>query len=88
VGTNTRSWKIEGMHCASCSILIDEVVEELAGVHSSSTSRKGNRATVTFDPSVCPPERIVTAIEDAGYSARPVEPADELAKRSWFSRRA
>jgi len=60
---------VEGMHCASCGLLIDETVEDLDGVVSSATSLCTKRATVTLDPARCGPADVVAAIGQAGYTA-------------------
>ncbi len=55
------------MHCASCTLLIDEVLEDLDGVHRSTTQLR-KRRVVDFDPAACSPDVIVAAIAEAGYS--------------------
>lgn len=62
---------VEGMHCASCILLIDEVLEDLDGVHRSTTNLRKRRTVVDFDPTACSPGAIVAAIAEAGYSASP-----------------
>lgn len=85
--TSTHVWQVSGMHCSSCSILIDEAVEELDGVTSSTTSLKKKLTTVTLDPARCDPARVVEAIQEAGYQAAPAtEGAASTGQRSWFRR--
>lgn len=67
--TTRLAFAVEGMHCASCTLLIDEVLEDLDGVHRSTTKLRKRRAVVDVDPTVCTPERIVIAIAEAGYTA-------------------
>lgn len=67
--TARLTFTIEGMHCASCTMLIDEVLEDLDGVHRSTTKLSKRQTVVDVDPAVCTPEGIVTAIAEAGYSA-------------------
>ena len=43
--------KVKGMHCASCSILIDKLVGKQPGVISIKTSYGAERTTVEFDES-------------------------------------
>ena len=89
MATTTHTWRVTGMHCTSCSILIDEAVEELDGVTSSTTSLKKKLTTVTLDPAVCEPDRVVDAIRDAGYQATAATEHDLTpTRRSWFRRRA
>ncbi len=72
--TITQTFLVEGMHCASCGMLIDETLEDLDGVRSSATSLRAGRATVTFDPDRCTPADVVAAIGEAGYTARTEQP--------------
>ena len=67
--TMTYTFAVDGMHCASCSMLIDETLEDLIGVQSSTTSLRSQRATVILDPARCSPADVVSAIGQAGYTA-------------------
>ena len=62
-------FRVDGMHCASCSLLIDETLENLEGVHRSTTKLRKRRTVVEFDPATCAPDAIVAAIAEAGYTA-------------------
>lgn len=62
---------VTGMHCTSCSILIDETLEELPGVVSSSTDLRRETTTVEYDPARTSPGAIAEEIVKLGYSARP-----------------
>jgi Cu+-exporting ATPase len=59
------------MHCASCSLLIDETLEELPGVVSSSTDLRRETTTVEYDPAQMSLSAIADEIVRLGYSARP-----------------
>lgn len=72
MSTQTQTLDIKGMHCHSCSALINETVEELAGVAKVATSRADNNSVVTFDPDVVSIDDIVAAILELGYQATPV----------------
>ena len=84
--TQTLTWQVSGMHCSSCSILIDEAVEDLAGVTTSSTSLKKKRTTVSFNPEHCTADQIAAAITEAGYQATPTPDEAPSQPRSWFRR--
>jgi copper chaperone CopZ len=58
-----------GMHCSSCSMLIEMTVEELPGVSSASADYVKGTAHVEFDPDAISVEAIVAAIRGAGYTA-------------------
>lgn len=72
MSTQTQTLDIKGMHCHSCSAIIDETVEELAGVATVATSRADNSSVITFDPDVVSVDDLVAAIADLGYQATPV----------------
>ena len=59
---------VTGMHCGSCGILIDEVMEDVPGVRSSTTDVKAGRTTVEHDDTV-DQAAIVAAVADVGYAA-------------------
>ena len=67
--TTRQTFTVDGMHCASCTMLIDEVLEDLDGVHRSTTKLRKRRTVVDFDPATCTPAAIVAAIAGAGYTA-------------------
>lgn len=70
----TYIFVVEGMHCASCAMLIDETLEDLDGVTASTTSLRNGRSRVDLDPHRCSPQRVVAAIAEAGYTARLEQP--------------
>lgn len=67
--TTRLTFAVEGMHCASCTLLIDEVLEDLEGVHRSTTKLRKRQTIVEVDLTACTPEGIVLAIAEAGYAA-------------------
>lgn len=71
-GAITLTFSIIGMHCASCALLIDDVVEDVDGVERSQTDARHDRTVVVAAPSVSV-SAIVTAIAEAGYQAEPVD---------------
>ncbi|MEI8084107.1 MAG: cation transporter [Actinomycetes bacterium] len=58
---------VTGMHCASCGILIDEVLEELPGVTRASTSMRKEVCEVSYDESQTSLEQINAEIVALGY---------------------
>lgn len=60
---------ITGMHCTSCSVLIDTVLEELDGVKSAKTSYADQKVEVEFDPQKVTVTEFITAIKSEGYEA-------------------
>lgn len=62
-----------GMHCRSCSMLVDMTVGELDGVAEVHTDHATGETLVTFDTEVLGVDEIVSAIREAGYDAEPAE---------------
>jgi copper chaperone len=69
--------QIEGMSCGHCVARVEKALSKLEGVHASRVSL--GSAEIDYDPERTPFERIRQAIDDAGYTARPVEAAERLA---------
>jgi len=63
-------FEIEGMHCSSCGMLIDEALEEIEGVASSRTHVRRRRTVVVLSDEALSPGRVEQAIADLGYGAR------------------
>lgn len=57
---------VEGMHCASCGLLIDDVLLDLPGVQSSITDTRSGICSVSADDSVDDATLLAGVIE-AGY---------------------
>jgi copper chaperone len=68
----TLTFAVEGMHCGSCGLLIDDVLADLPGVIDTRTSVKDGRSMVQVDPARTTSEDVVAAIAEAGYRANPV----------------
>ena len=58
---------IAGMHCASCSILVDDCVEDVPGVLSSRTNLKSGRCVAVVNESVTD-DQVLAAVVEAGYT--------------------
>ncbi len=67
--THAAQLRVEGMHCPSCPMLIDEELEDMDGVIESSTSLTKRSTNVQFDASRIDLARIVAAIQQLGYTA-------------------
>ena len=59
---------ITGMTCASCATRVEKTLNGLDGV-TATVNYATERATVDFDPAAVAPERLVAAVESAGYGA-------------------
>jgi len=64
----TVVFRVEGMHCGSCSMLIDDTLEDLPGVSDSLTEFKAARSTVKLDTDRTGPRQVIDAIAALGYT--------------------
>ncbi|MCX5418037.1 heavy-metal-associated domain-containing protein [Streptomyces sp. NBC_00059] len=62
--------KVDGMHCASCGLLVDDELEDVPGVRSARTDVRKGRSTVHLtDEGSTDPSTLIAAVERAGYQA-------------------
>jgi len=66
--------KVKGMHCASCSVLIDKLVGKQPGVTSIKTSYGAEKTAVEFDETKISLQKIDEFVNKLGYDViRPDE---------------
>jgi copper chaperone CopZ len=70
----TLDLSITGMTCGSCVQHVSEALRGVDGVAEAQVDLQGSRATVTYDPASATAERMIEAVEEAGYRAE-VAPA-------------
>jgi copper chaperone CopZ len=63
---------VTGMHCGSCSALIEEELAEHPAVTAASVDLDSARAVVTYDPSRLDADGLCAVVAEVGYSATPV----------------
>lgn len=64
----TKTLQLSGMHCVSCSMLIEGELEDM-GVEAKANYAK-QLVEVTFDPNKTKEEAIVGAIQKLGYQVK------------------
>jgi len=69
--------KIDGMSCGHCVAAVEKTLSKLEGVGLGRVDV--GWAEIHYDPARTPFEHIRQAIDDAGYTAHPVERAEALA---------
>jgi copper chaperone CopZ len=69
VSITTHTFRVEGMHCGSCALLIDDTLSDLPGVRGTQTTVKPSRSTVELEATQTNPEDVITAIVTLGYRA-------------------
>ena len=70
--TETSTFDLTGMHCASCVARIERSLKKVPGVTEAAVNLATNRASVRFDPAQASPDVLIAAVEKAGYGATPV----------------
>ena len=65
---NKASFKIDGMHCASCVVKIEKVLKKIDGVESASVNFALGSASVEFDEEKTSENELHKAIQSVGYS--------------------
>ncbi|WP_405137755.1 cation transporter [Nocardia sp. NBC_01388] len=51
----TYVFLVDGMHCGSCALLIDDALDDLAGVRGTETSKKTGLTRADLDTTVTTP---------------------------------
>jgi Cu+-exporting ATPase len=64
-----KTFKIEGMTCASCARAVERVTGKLDGVSVANVNLATEKLTVTYEPSIIRVSEIKNAVEKAGYKA-------------------
>lgn len=74
IGTKTEKYLVTGMSCAACQAHVEKAVSGVDGVESCSVSLLTNSMSFT---GTADPEKIIKAVEDAGYGASPETKGDK-----------
>ncbi|HLD70576.1 MAG TPA: cation transporter, partial [Negativicutes bacterium] len=64
----TQTYRIKGMHCASCSSVIEKTLKKVAGVQDVQANFGTETAKVSFDATKTNPQELSKKIEPLGYS--------------------
>ncbi|MBP6945845.1 MAG: cadmium-translocating P-type ATPase [Candidatus Pacebacteria bacterium] len=65
---HTQTYRVKGMHCASCSSTIEKTFKKVEGVHSAEVNYGTEKAKVSFDPAKTNAHELSKKIEPLGYS--------------------
>ena len=79
---------IEGMHCAACSLTVEDALRQVPGVLSAHVSAASQRARVVWSASAVLPSRWMQAVQRAGYRAVPANDVFASERRRVASRQA
>lgn len=75
---NPKIYRVKGMHCASCSSVIEKTFKKVDGVHSAEVNYGTEKAKISFDPSKTDPHKLSKHIEPLGYSLEVSATAEEM----------
>ena len=75
---HTQTYKVKGMHCASCSSIIEKTFKKVDGVQSAEVNYGTEKAKVSFDPAKTNPHDLSKHIEPLGYSLEVPMTAEEM----------
>lgn len=76
----TISFRVSGMHCASCAANIGRALKKTDGIVDASVNYANEQARVTFSPDDVSRQQIVAAVDAAGYRAHLDEQDDDRAE--------
>ena len=62
-----KLYHIEGMHCASCAVLINKILSKQKGVVSANANFGSEKLIVQFNPDEISEEKIAKLVKDLGY---------------------
>ena len=63
-------FKIKGMHCVSCSMNIDDELENTEGVFRAQTNFAAGKTVIEYDSTKVSPQKLKAVIESLKYSAQ------------------
>ena len=79
---------IEGMHCAACSLTVEDALTRIPGVISAQVGAASHRAKVVWSSDVVKPSVWMQAVQGSGYRAVPANDAFASERRKLETRQA
>ena len=62
-----KEFKVNGMHCKSCEMLIKDILEDEAGVKIADASFDKGNVVIEFDENEITPQKVVELLKKEGY---------------------
>lgn len=56
-----------GMECGHCKAAVQKALSETEGIHDVSIHLPSGRTTVTYDPAVINPDKMIEVVKSVGY---------------------
>jgi Cu2+-exporting ATPase len=79
---------IEGMHCAACSLTVEEALSRVPGVMSAQVGAASHRAKVVWSAGHVSPSAWMKAVQNSGYRAVPANDVFSSERRKLETRQA
>ncbi|MBK7001109.1 MAG: cadmium-translocating P-type ATPase [Rhodoferax sp.] len=79
---------VEGMHCAACTLTVEDALLRTAGVHRAQVSLASRRARVIWSDAQVKPSAWMQAVQDSGYRAVPANDVFASERRKLETRQA
>lgn len=76
---------IEKINCASCVKKIEDKLASLDGVKQASVNFASGHASISYDPRLINPDRMMRELSSIGYPAHLFDPEEEPPVRNWQS---
>lgn len=71
-----ETFMLEGMHCTSCALAIEQAVKQLPGVEDVVVNVTTEKLSVTYLAARLTSAEIIQAVRDAGYKAELLDETD------------
>jgi copper chaperone CopZ len=64
-----KTFNVPDMHCTNCSMKLESIEDELAGIKEIYSSYHKQQMTVEFDETIISEDQIIAAAKKKGYQA-------------------
>ena len=64
-----KTFNVPDMHCTNCSMKLESIEDELAGIKEINASYHKQQMTVEFDDAIVNEDQIIAAAKKRGYEA-------------------
>ena len=64
-----KTFNVSDMHCTNCSMKLESIEDELAGIKEINASYHKQQMTVEFDETIVSEDQIIAAAKKKGYQA-------------------
>ena len=65
----TNTYRVKGMHCASCVLIIEKSLKNTEGVSEANVNLVTEKATIVYDSDKATDDKLISAVANVGYKA-------------------